>query len=190
MKCSVFIATSTDGFIAKSDGNIDWLMAAGNSQVDLGDEADMGFNHYIKSVDCMIMGRKCMEMIDSMNLTDDQWPYGELPIYVLSNSLKVAPINLKNKVNMYSGDIKALISGLEKQGHKHAYIDGGNTIQGFINLELINELTITRAPVLLGDGISLFGKTSKDIRLKQGRVKSFANDFVQESYTVDYTNHE
>ncbi len=147
MKCSVFIATSTDGFIAKPDGNIDWLMAAGNSHVDLGDEADMGFNQYIQSVDCMIMGRKCMEMIDSMNLTDDQWPYGELPIYVLSNSLKDAPIGLKDKVNMYSGDITDLISRLEKQGHKQAYIDGGNTIQNFINLELINELTITRAPV-------------------------------------------
>jgi dihydrofolate reductase len=186
MKCSVFIATSADGFIAKPNGSVDWLHTAGNQEADMGDHADMGLTKYISSVDCMIMGRKCMDTISSMNLTPDQWFYGDMKIIVLSNTLKEAPENLKGKVEMYSGDLNELISNLENEGLKHAYIDGGTTIQAFINLQLINELTITRTPVLLGQGISLFGKTSKDIKLEQAEAIAFPNDFVQLKYKVNY----
>ena len=186
MKCSVFIATSADGFIAKPDGSVDWLHTAGNTEADMGDHADMGLNNYISSVDCMIMGRKCMDTISSMDLTPDQWFYGDMKIVVLSNTLKEAPDNLKGKVEMYSGDLNKLIASLENEGLKHAYIDGGTTIQAFINLELINELTITRTPVLLGEGISLFGKTAKDIKLEQAEAIAFPNDFVQVKYHVNY----
>jgi len=186
MKCSVYIATSVDGFIAKKDGSVDWLHTAGNPEADMGEHADMGMTEYMASVDCLIMGRKCMEMISSMNLTSEQWPYGETRVIVLSNTLKYAPYNIKDKVEMYSGDLIALLSQLENEGHKHAYIDGGATIQAFINLQLINEMTITRTPVLLGEGIPLFGKTAKDIKLEQAQAIAFANDFVQEKYIVNY----
>ena len=186
MKCSVYIATSVDGFIAKKDGNVDWLHTAGNLQADMGENADMGMGAYMASVDCLIMGRKCMQMISSFNLTDEQWPYGETRIIVLSNTLKTAPDNVKDKVEMYAGDLNQLISKLESEGHQHAYIDGGTTIQAFINLQLINEMTITRAPVLLGEGIPLFAKTEKDIKLTKAHSITFANDFIQEQYTVNY----
>lgn len=186
MKCSVFIATSVDGFIAKRDGNVDWLHTAGNSEIDMGEHADMGMAEYMASIDCLIMGRKCMEMIASMDLSPEQWPYGDTRIIVLSNTLKHAPDNLKEKVEMYSGDLNQLVSQLEREGHQHAYIDGGTTIQAFINLQLINEMIITRTPVLLGEGIPLFGKTFKDIKLEQAQAIAFANDFVQVKYTVNY----
>lgn len=186
MKCSVFIATSVDGFIAKKDGSVDWLHSAGKADVDMGEQANMGFNDYLSSVDCLIMGRKCMEVISNMNLSPEQWPYGDLRIVVLSNTLKEAPENLKGKVEMYSGDLLALASKLEKEGFKHAYIDGGTTIQGFIDLELIKEITITRAPILLGEGIPLFGKTKKDIKLEQAEAIAFPNNFVQVKYKVNY----
>ena len=186
MKCSVFIATSVDGFIAKEDGCVDWLHTAGKPEADMGKQADMGMLDYMASVDCMIMGRKCMDMISSMNLTTEQWPYGATRIIVLSNSLNEAPENMKDKVEMYSGDLLALVSRLESEGHKHAYIDGGTTIQAFINLQLINEMTITRAPVLLGEGKSLFGKVFKDIKLQQAEATAFPNDFVQVKYKISY----
>jgi len=187
MKCSVFIATSADGFIAKNDGGVDWLHTSGNPDAQMADQADMGMGVYMASVDCMIMGRNCMEMIDGMNLTDEQWPYGNTRIFVLSNTVKEAPSGLKGKVEMFSGEIKTLIARLEGEGYQHAYVDGGKTIQAFINLGLINEMTITRAPVLLGEGKSLFGKTHKDIKLVNARATAFANDFIQEHYTVTYT---
>jgi dihydrofolate reductase len=104
MKCSVFIAASLDGFIARKDGGIDWLHTAGRQEVDLGDEADMGFNDFIASVDCMIMGRKCMEVISAMNLTPEHWPYGELKIFVLSQTLKQAPDNMEANIEIIPGD--------------------------------------------------------------------------------------
>ncbi|GGZ16779.1 dihydrofolate reductase [Echinicola pacifica] len=186
MKCSVFIATSTDGYIARPDGAVDWLHSAGNGQTIEGDKADMGFQHYISSVDCMIMGRKTMQTISSMDLSPDQWIYGDLRIIVLSQSLKEAPENLRDKVELYHGDLQDLLASLEAEGFHHAYIDGGATIQSFLSLQLINEMTITLAPILLGEGIPLFGKTGKDIHLQQAESTAFANDFVQVKYKVNY----
>tara|TARA_R110000737_G_scaffold352611_2_gene399370 strand:- start:2380 stop:2943 length:564 start_codon:yes stop_codon:yes gene_type:complete len=186
MKCSVFIATSVDGFIAKEDGSVDWLHTAGNPEANMENQLDMGMNEYMSTIDCMIMGRKCMEMISSMNLTPEQWPYGDIKIIALSNIVKVAPANMKGKVKMYSGDLLELVSKLEKEGFKHAYIDGGTTIQAFLNLQLINEITITRIPVLLGEGKPLFGKTFKDIKLEKAKAVAFPNDFIQVKYMVSY----
>ena len=169
MHCSVFIATSADGFIATKNGGVEWLKQAGKPDVDMGDHSDMGFNNFVTSVDCMIMGRKTMEKISSFNLTRKQWPYGDIRIIVLSDTVKEAPDNLKAKVEIYtSEDIPALMSQLEKQGFQHAYIDGGTTITFFLNLELINELIITRAPIILGEGVPLIGKTVNHIKFRRG----------------------
>ena len=186
MKCSVYIATSADGYIATPDGGVDWLQTAGNSEADMGSE-DMGFQSFMDSVDCMIMGRKCMEVISSMNLTSAQWPYGDVRIVVLSNTVKEPPENLRGKVEMYSGDIHDLILQLESSGFKHAYVDGGSTITSFINLKLIDEMTITRAPVLLGEGIPLFGKIHKSVNLGKATASAFANGFTQVKYSVTYS---
>ncbi len=88
-----------------------------------GENPNMGLNDYLSPVDCIVMGRKCMDMISSMNLTPEQWFYGNLKIIVLSNTIKEAPDNLKGKMEMYSGDLLNLISNLENDGYKHAYID-------------------------------------------------------------------
>lgn len=185
MKCSVFIATSVDGYIATPDGGVDWLHTAGNLDADMENE-DMGFRDFIDSVDCMIMGRKCMEMLSSMNLTPEQWIYGDIPVFVLSNTVKNAPENLRGKVDMYSGDINKLTLMLENNGYTHAYIDGGTTITSFLNYGLINEMIITKAPVLLGEGLPLFGQINKKLRLENIEVKSFPNDFYQFKSSVNY----
>jgi len=147
---------------------------------------DMGFQAFMDSVDCMVMGRKCMEMIASLNLTPEQWPYGNMPIVVLSKTIKVPPENLAGKVEMYSGDIRALMLKLENDGCKHAYIDGGATITSFINLKLIDEMTITQAPVILGEGLPLFGKVNQPVKLQDAKSTVFANDFTQVKYSVCY----
>lgn len=186
MKCSVFIATSIDGFIAKRDGSVDWLDTSGNIEADMGDEADMGFKEFIESVDCLIIGRGCMEALSNFDLTPDQWPYGNRRVIVLSKTLTAPPANLKDRVEMYSGDVTVLIARLEKQGYSHAYVDGGKTIQSFLDLRLINEITITSAPVILGEGIPLFGVTAHKIDLRNASVRAYPNDFIQQKYTVRY----
>ncbi len=187
MKCSVYIATSLDGYIATKDNGVDWLHTAGNSEADMGDNQDMGFNTFISTVDCMIMGRKCMEVISSMNITPEQWPYGNIRIVALSHSVKEPPSNLQDKVEMYSGDIHNLVKKLEDDGFKHAYIDGGSTITSFLNLKLIQEMIITKAPVLLGEGIPLFGKINHWIKLENAEASAFPNNFIQIKYNVNYS---
>ena len=112
MRCSVFIATSADGFIARKDGNVDWLQNSGKQDVDMGADADMGFHAFMDSVDCLVMGRNTMEMIAAMDLTDDQWPYGETKIFVLSQSLQQLPHNMKARAELVSGDIPSLMAQL------------------------------------------------------------------------------
>lgn len=192
MICSVFIAPSVDGYIATDDGDTQWLESVGKSLTDKEKTTDLmeHFNNtfptFIKSVDCMIMGRKLMEVLSSFNLTPEQWPYGDTKIIVLSNTLKNPPENLKNKVEMYSGTIPDLMTRLENKGYQHAYIDGGATITAFLNLELIDDLTLTQAPILLGSGVPLFGKLSKQILLEDAKAIAFPNNFIELKYKVKY----
>jgi dihydrofolate reductase len=186
MKCSVFIATSADGYIATLDDGIDWLETSGKRDVDLGEEADMGFNSFIASVDCMIMGRGCLEKLASFNLTAEQWPYGNIRVIALSRSLKQIPMGLSTKVELYSGDIAGLLAELDGAGFHHAYVDGGATITSFLNEKRIDAMIITHVPILLGSGKPLFGELIQAIKLTNARAKVFANDFIQISYELDY----
>lgn len=186
MQCSVFIATSADGYIASDEGGVEWLESAGDSSVDLGELADMGFNDFISGVDCLIMGRGTMQKIASFNLAQEQWPYGQLPIYVLTKSVKTVPPSLHGQVELFAGELGELINKLEIQGFKHAYVDGGSLIRSCLNEQLINTMVITQAPILLGSGIPLFAGLKQSINLSQVKAKCYANGFVQLSYQVDY----
>jgi len=142
-------------------------------------EGYIDFETFIASVDCMIMGRKTMEAISGFNLTPEQWPYGDLKIIALSRSLKEPPDNLKGKVEMYSGDLPALLNRLEQEGHKGAYVDGGSTIQSFIRHGLMNEIIVTQMPILIGEGQPLFGKAPQDVRLSDPSVVVCPSGYVQ-----------
>jgi len=192
MKCSIFIAPSADGYIATEDGGVHWLETVGKpvsekeASSDLMKHFNMSMPNYMQTVDCMIIGRKLMEVLSSFNLTPEQWPYGDTKIIALSNTIKEPPANLKNRVQMYSGSIPELITKLEKEGYKHTYVDGGTTITAFLNLQLINEMTLTQAPVLLGSGIPLFGKLFKQIKLENAQATAFPNNFIEIKYKVKY----
>ena len=185
MKCSVYIATSADGFIATPDGSVDWLMAVANTQEPV--EMAVSFESYLKTVDCLIMGRKCMEQIASFNLSAEQWPYGDLRIIVLSKSISEVPDSLPGKVEMYAGEIPDLIAKLEAEGYQHAYVDGGSVITSFLNLQLINEMTVSQAPIILGDGLRLFGKVDKAIKLQDVKSEAYENGFIQSHYSLQYS---
>ena len=192
MKCSIFIAPSADGYIATEDGGVHWLETVGKpvsekeAFSDLMKHFNMSMPNYMQTVDCMIIGRKLMEVLSSFNLTPEQWPYGDTKIIALSHTIKEPPANLKNRVQMYSGSIPELITKLEQEGYKHAYVDGGTTITTFLNLQLINEMTLTQAPVLLGSGIPLFGKLFKQIKLEDAQATAFPNNFIEIKYIVKY----
>ncbi|MBM3111386.1 dihydrofolate reductase family protein [Pseudomonas arcuscaelestis] len=169
LKASVYIATSLDGFIARESGELDWLMVATTSS------DDHGYAAYMASVDTLVMGRNTYEK----DLTFGEWPYPHKRVVVLSSTLGAAP-----GVEVHPGPIADLVEHLRDTGAKSLYLDGGQVVQSFLREGRVDELTITRIPVLLGNGIPLFGALSKDVALQHMRSTTFENGFVQSTYRV------
>ncbi|MGL1934768.1 MAG: dihydrofolate reductase family protein [Fibrobacterales bacterium] len=176
MDYSVFIATSLDGFIATSDGGIDWLMNAG----DPGAMGTFSYDSFIKSVDVLVMGKNSFEKV----LTFPDWPYGSMPVIVLSTSLTQLPDVEGATLELFSGSLTQLNSLLESRNYQRAYIDGGKTIQSFLGAGLITDITITTIPILLGEGLSLFGSIPHMIPLEHRETASFKCGFVASRYSV------
>ena len=178
LKSSVFIATSLDGFIARADGNLDWLDAA-NATVPEGE--DCGYNAFMASIDVLVMGRNSYEKVLSFG---GQWPYAEKPVIVLSSRTLEIPEMLKKSVTRSSETPQELCARLSQEGIKRLYVDGGITIQRFLAAGLIDDMTITLIPTVLGNGIPLFGRVEKDILLKHIGTKTYECGFVQLTYQV------
>lgn len=174
-KVSVFIATSLDGFIARKNGALDWLDKA-NATIPVGE--DCGYNAFFDSIDTLVMGRKTFETA----LSFESWPYGDKRVVVLSSQLKEVPQSLSKTVSVASASPKKILEDLAKHGSRHIYLDGGRTIQSFLAAGLVDEMTITKIPVLLGEGISLFGPLNDDIPLAHLKTKVYPNGFVQSHY--------
>ncbi len=176
-KVSVFIATSLDGFIARKDGKIDWLEKA-NTTLPTGE--DCGYQSFFESVDTLVMGRKTFETV----LSFEAWPYGDKRAIVLSTQLKQVPPRLEETVSVFSCAPKTILENLAAEGSRHIYLDGGRTIQSFLADNLVDEMTITTLPVLLGEGIPLFRKVMSDIALTHMKTHTYANGFVQSRYRI------
>ena len=175
MEASVFIATSVDGFIARENGSVDWLSSA-----EAVENEDYGFHDFMNSVDVLVMGHNTFEMV----LSFDSWSYGDKPVIILSNHEIEIPENISSKVSRMSGTPHEIVDRLAKQGFEHLYVDGGKTIQGFLSAGLIQNLIITRIPILLGSGIPLFGKLPHDIKLEHLETKYFTNGLIQSKYRI------
>ena len=176
VKCSVFIATSLDGFIARKNGDLDWL--PGSDGEAKGE--DYGFNEFFASIDTLVLGRKTYELA----LSFKAWPYHGKNVVVLSSSFPQVPKDINEGVQGTSSPPTALIQRLSSSGSEHVYIDGGKTIQSFLKANLIQEITLTRIPVLIGEGIPLFGPLSSDIKLQHLSSRAFESGFVQSKYKV------
>lgn len=180
MKASVYIATTLDGFIARENGELDWLPGSdGEVPVDSENE-DFGFNAFMNSIDTLVMGRNTYEMAISTGM----WPYGNKRVIVLSNTMRNLADGVPNTVELRSELPNDLYNKLKNSGAKHLYIDGGKTIQSFLNSGLIDEIIITTVPVLIGSGIPLFGPLNSDKKLKHIETKAYKNGFVQTRYEV------
>jgi dihydrofolate reductase len=171
MKASVFIGTSLDGFIARTNGDLDFLPPGGGEP--------HGYDEFMASVDALVIGRKTFETV----LTFDKWPYGEKTVVVLSTRpLARAPLGAV--VERMSGTPADISSQLAARGIRHIYVDGGITIQRFLQDGLIHRLVITRVPVLIGTGIPLFGSVPRDIVLRHVGTRQYVSGLVQSEYEV------
>jgi dihydrofolate reductase len=176
MKGSVFIAVSLDGFIARENGEIDWLPPGGGA----GQGEDYGYKAFFDTVDVLVMGRHTFETV----ATFDPWPYGEKPVVVLSSNLVTIPDRAARFVETMSGSPGDVVEKLSKRGARHLYIDGGKTIQRFLDAGLIQRMTITTIPILIGKGIPLFGPLHHDVELRHLETRQFSNGLIQSTYEI------
>jgi dihydrofolate reductase len=173
MKCKVYIATSLDGYIADKNNKIDWLMETPNPTND-----DFGFSEFMDSIDALIMGKNTFETVNSF---DCEWPYSK-PVYVLSSSLKEIPEDLENKVFLVNSSTEKLLKLMEEKAYKNLYIDGGRVIQSFLKKDLIDELILTKIPILLGGGVPLFSHLDKELRFNHIKTEVLLGELVKSHY--------
>jgi dihydrofolate reductase len=178
VRFSVFIATSLDGFISRENGDLDWLDDA-NKNVPEGE--DCGYAGFISSIDCLVMGRHTFEKV----LTFDHWPYDGLRVVVLSSTALGISEYLAGKVEVLNLAPKQVAERLSAEGVRHVYVDGGDTIRRFLDGNMIDDLTITVVPLVLGKGRSLFCGLNQSVRLSLVSVKPYDFGFVQSVYSVD-----
>jgi dihydrofolate reductase len=172
MTVSIFVGASVDGFIARPNGDLDWLPAAGGEP--------HGYDEFFASVDALVIGRKTFETV----LAFDAWPYGDKRVVVLSSR----PLDLSavrgGVVEQMSGPPAEIVSRLAASGAHHLYIDGGITIQEFLRAGLVQRLIVTRVPVLIGAGVPLFGTLPGDLRLQHVATRTYPSGLVQSEYNV------
>jgi dihydrofolate reductase len=172
MKLSVFCGVSVDGFLARPNHKVDFL--------ETGEQEPHGFEEFYASVDVLVMGRNTYEFVHSYG----KWFYGKKQVIVLSSH----PVDFSwiksGVVERMSGEPPEIVSQLNARGFKHAYIDGGVTIQRFLAAGLIHRMVITRVPVLIGEGMPLFGKVPHDIRLHHVATRTYRGGLVQSEYEI------
>lgn len=172
MMVSVFVGTSLDGFIARLNGDFDFLPEGGGEP--------HGYNEFMASVDALVIGRNTFEVV----LALPEWPYGDKRVVVLSSR----PVDLSSVrggvVEQMAGAPAEIVARLAASGVKHIYVDGGITIQRFLRAGLVQSLTITRVPVLIGEGIPLFGSLPRDVRLRHVATQHYPSGLVKSEYEV------
>jgi len=170
LRASVFVGTSLDGFIARPNGAFDFLPPGGGEP--------HGYHEFMATVDALVIGRNTFDTV----LAFAQWPY-EKPVFVLSNR-PLPPTPPEAVVERLSGPPADIVASLAARGIGHIYVDGGITIQRFLQAGLIQRLIITRVPVLIGSGISLFGPVLRDIVVTHVATRQYASGLVQSEYAV------
>ncbi|WP_240636001.1 dihydrofolate reductase family protein [Caldimonas tepidiphila] len=176
-RIAVFAATSLDGHIARPDGGLDWLEAA-NARLPPGE--DCGFRAFLDGADLLAMGRASFEAVLGLG----RWPYEGKPVEVLSRQALVLPRALRESVSVVAGEPAELAARWAAQGLRRVYLDGGQTVQRFLAAGLVDEITLTIVPVLLGAGRPLFGALPRELALVPLETRSYGFGFVQLRYAV------
>ena len=166
--CSVFVATSLDGFIARRDGRLDWLAAVGAPG------EDYGYQELFDAVDTILLGRNTWEVARRFGT----WPYPGKRVVVLAHG----PVRGTLGETFTSGDAAEVLERLGEEGARHVYADGGSVVSQLVAEECVDELTISVVPVVLGEGIRLFQPPLPERPLELVSARPFPTGLVQLRY--------
>src|SRR5215218_5551471 len=175
---SVFLGMSVDGFIARPDGDIEWLTGGAEPQAgpDDGGGGDFGFAEFVAGTDALCMGRSTYDVIAPFG----EWPYQGRPVHVMSTTLEPGADRRITVHRSFDDAVEALSAA----GYRRVYVDGGRTVHQFLRAGLIADLTLSRVPVLIGTGHTPFGGFPADIPLEHVRTQTFPGGMVHTTYRV------
>jgi dihydrofolate reductase len=174
----VFIGASLDGFIARPDGKIDWLTnpAPGPRHANVtSNKAALGWETFFPGIDHIVTGRGTYEKV----LTFDVWPYGSKRVIVLSTTLATDDSRIT-----VARSVEEVLRELTESAADQVYVDGGKVIQAFLRADLIDEISIGWAPILIGDGLPLFGFLYHDIQLSLVATNASDSGMIHATYAV------
>jgi dihydrofolate reductase len=168
------MVASLDGFIARKDNDVSWMDTPGNAYpagVSISEEEIAAF---VKAIDCYVLGSRTYEHALELG-----WPYGHSPAVVVTG--RKLP-SARESVEFYSGDLKTLLDEKLAPRYRNIWLVGGAILsQRFLELGLVDEIILTIAPVLLGDGLRFFGSLTQQ-RWDLKNVVAYKNGFVELSY--------
>lgn len=170
-KVVLFIAATLDGYIATEDDSLEWLFKVEG-------EGDNGISEFYNTIDTVIMGKRTYDWLLDQEI--EIFPYKDSDCYVYTRS--DMPDN--EDVSFVNGKVSQLVHELkEKDGEKIWIVGGGELIHEYLDQGLIDEITVTVAPVILGSGIPLFKKGNYQYELEFKGSREF-NQFVELNYVV------
>jgi dihydrofolate reductase len=172
---AAFLGLSVDGYIARQDGSIDWLVSRGESS-----GGDNGYSSFMADVDLVALGRETFETV----LEFATWPYPGLPVVVLSERLKRSASAIEAPLTTVAGSLEEMIDIATRRKASKVYADGGRVVQSLLRAGLLDELTLTWVPVLLGGGRTLFGALERDVELRLEATTNLGAGMVQSRYRV------
>lgn len=175
MRTTVYLGMSLDGFVARPDDGLDFLP-------DAPDGDDFGFSAFLATVDAIVMGRRTFDVV--LGFGPARWPYGRTRLVVLSRTLVALPDGAPDTVELARGHPAEVLRRLAAEGVDHVYVDGALTARTFLVAGLVDVLNVTHVPVLIGDGIRLWGRLPGDVRLRLLDSRVLAGGLVRSVYAV------
>ncbi len=174
---TLHLVSSLDGFIAKKDNSVAWMDSPGSvyeAGVSISEEEVAAF---VKSADCYVLGSRTYEHALELG-----WPYGDTPVVVITS--RALPTTRKS-VEFYSGDLQTLVDVKLTPRFRNIWLVGGALLcQRFLELGLVDEIRLTIAPILLGEGLRLFDGSLTEQRWNLKDVVAYKNGFVELSYSA------
>jgi len=176
-RVTLHVVSSLDGFIARKDNSVSWLSGTGKAYeagVSISEEEAAAF---VKAIDCYVLGARTYEHALELG-----WPYGDTPTVVVSGRQWPAA---RESVEFYSGDLETLVHAKLAPRFRNIWLVGGAILcQRFLEMGLVDEIRLIIAPVLLGDGLRLFGGLMTEQRWELKNVVAYKNGFVDLSYAA------
>jgi dihydrofolate reductase len=180
-RVTIHMAASLDGFVARKDGNVDWLETS--DEFAMGETLDPGFvEAFLKTIDCYVMGSRTYETALSFEAKGLGWAYGDKPTFVLT-SRKL--LRTRDTIEFCSGDLAQFVNGRLRRTFRSIWFVGGGAVSGeCLRLGLADEVRYSILPILIGDGIRFFEKLDRDVALHLMEIKAYKSGTVELRYEV------